>query len=186
MSNSIEFTEWVARWRTAGIAMLLSTAVAVGANAQQTTPGSTDQRTPCPPPQVSGSASSGQAGTSGASTYGATGSASASGATAGVTGATAGVSGATTTAPTATNGTPTDAATPSGVAANPTPNNTSTNPDDRFKGLNATNGAAGVGADTTTTGKRTATVSGSLPADSANARANGSAASATKCPPSGG
>ena len=63
------------------------------------------------------------------------------------------------------------------MAAATTPNNTSTNPDKRFKGLNATNGAAGVGADTTTTGKRVAAVSsGSLPADSAAARSGVTAA----------
>src|SRR5205085_12008080 len=83
-----------------------------------------------------------------------------------------------TTPTTGTSGTPTDAGSTAGVAANPTPNNTSTNADNRFKGLNATNGANGVGADTTTTGKRTTTASGSLPADSANARN-----SATTCAP---
>jgi len=168
MTNAAEYTERVVRWRMAGIAMLLSTAVAVGANAQQTeTGGSAGQRStgnPCPPMQVSPSTSSTTAGANGTTTYGPSGAAA--------------TTGVTTTTPTTPSGTPTDAGTTAGVAATTTPNNTSTNPDQRFKGLNATNGAAGVGADTTTTGKHVATAvaSGSLPADSAAAKSGVTAA----------
>lgn len=145
--NSKEFTERIVRWRTAGAVILLSATIAVGANAQQTT-GASTRTIPCPTTQANASGPSATAGVSGA-TYGAPAATS------------------TTAASTATNGTPTDAGSTAGVPAATTPNNTSTNPDTRLTGLNATNGANGVGADTTTTGKHTATVGGSLPADSA-------------------
>jgi hypothetical protein len=161
--NSKALTERIVHWRTAGAAIVLSTTIAVGANAQQTTEtttGAPPRTIPCPTTQVNGSAPSASAGVSGA-IYG--------------TPATTSSSGATTAPP----ATPTDAAATAGVATTATPNNTATNPDNRFKGLNATNGANGVGADTTTTGKKTAIVAGSLPADSAEARA----VSAPACAP---
>src|SRR4051812_31889288 len=108
MTNSTDFTEWIVRCRVAGIAMLLSTAVTVGASAQQETNGSAGQRstgTPCPPMQVNGSASSSSAGASGSASYGTPATTSTSGATTAApsTGA------PTTGAPTAAAGAPTAA-----------------------------------------------------------------------------
>ena len=57
MTNSTNFADRIVRCRMAGIAMLLSTAAAVGVGAQQETGGSAGQRstgTPCPPMQVNG------------------------------------------------------------------------------------------------------------------------------------
>lgn len=158
MSNTMKITEQVGRWRVAGIAIMLGATMSASAGAQQTAPRSAGARTtPCPVvSQSNGSVSSTSAdATSSATTTGAT------------------------TANNGTNGTPTDAATTAGVAANPTPNNTSTNPSQRLTGLNATNGANGVGADTTTTGKRVPPVAEQIPSDTARA-------GATVCAPTTG
>ena len=158
MSKTTEITEQVGRWRMAGIAILLGATITASAGAQQTTPGSAGARTtPCPVvSQSNGSLSP--------SVPDATAAAPTTGAT---------------TANNGTNGTPTDAATTAGVAANPTPNSTSTNPSQRLTGLNATNGANGVGADTTTTGKRVPPVAEQIPADTTRT-------GATVCAPSTG
>jgi hypothetical protein len=158
MSKTREITEQVGRWRMAGIAILLGATITASGGAQQTTPGSAGARTtPCPVvSQSNGSLSP--------SVPDATAAAPTTGAT---------------TANNGTNGTPTDAATTAGVAANPTPNNTSTNPSQRLTGLNATNGANGVGADTTTTGKRVPPVAEQIPADTTRT-------GATVCAPSTG
>jgi len=148
MSNVKDLTEHIVRCRMAVIAMLLGTTMAVSAGAQQTTADSAGRRAmPCTPTTVSTAPSTSAAAT-------------------GIT--TSSASGETTAA----KGTPTDAGTTAGVTASTTPNNASTNPDKRLTGLNATNGANGVGADTTTTGKRTPAVAAQLPtADSVRAGA---------------
>ena len=139
MSKTTEMTGQIGRWGVTGIAILLGATMSVSAGAQQTAPSTAAPRaTPC----VTTTQSNGIVAT-------------------GDTSATAKTAAATTT-----NGTPTGAGTTAGVAANPTPNNASTNPDKRLTGLNATNGANGVGADTTTTGKRTPPVAAQIPADS--------------------
>ena len=156
MSNVKDLTEHIVRCRMAVIAMLLGTTMAVSAGAQQTTADSAGRRAmPCTPTTVSTAPSTSAAAT-------------------GIT--TSSASGETTAA----KGTPTDAGTTAGVPSSTTPNNTSTNPDKRLTGLNATNGANGVGADTTTTGKRTPAVAAQVPAtDSARA-------GATVCAPAKG
>jgi hypothetical protein len=166
MLKVIELKEQIVRCRMAGIAIVLGATVAASAGAQQTetTGDSAGARTtPCPAPSVSSTAPSATAGVSGATTSGAT--------TSGATAAGATASTSATSPSSGTYGTPTDAATTSGAAANPAPNNTSTNPDKRLTGLNATNGASGVGADTTTTGKRTPAVAERIPSDSVRAGA---------------
>lgn len=156
MTNAKELAEYIVRYRMAAIAMLLGSTIAVSANAQQTTGDSAGRRAiPCPTARVNGTTPSASAGVSG-TTYGTAG----------------------TTNTTSATGTPTDAGTTAGVAPSTTPNNASTNPDQRLTGLNATNGANGVGADTTTTGKRTPSVAARIPLDSANVRAG-----ATVCAP---
>jgi len=170
MSNAVKVREQVVRWRMAGIAVLLGATLSVSAGAQQTTSTSPGQRTtPCPAPQANGATPSASAGVSGVT------SATSNGAVA--TDAAAATTAAGTT--TASNGTPTGAGSTAGVAATPAPNNTSTNPDQRFTGLNATNGGAGVGADTTTTGKRVPPVAEQVPSDSVRA-------GATVCAPTTG
>jgi hypothetical protein len=161
MSNTREITEQVGRWRMAGIAILLGATMTATAGAQQTTPRSAGPRTtPCPVvSQSNGSVSPTSSDASG---------------TPATTGA--------TTANNGTNGTPTDAATTAGVAANPTPNNTSTNPSQRLTGLNATNGANGVGADTTTTGKRVPPVAEQIPSDTTRTGATVCAPTTGKSP----
>jgi hypothetical protein len=155
MSNTRKITEQVGRWRVAGIAILLGATITASAGAQQTTPRSAGPRTtPCPVvSQSNGSVSSTSADASGA-----------------------------TAANNGTNGTPTDAATTAGVAANPTPNNASTNPSQRLTGLNATNGANGVGADTTTTGKRVPPVAEQIPSDTTRTGATVCAPTTGKSP----
>jgi hypothetical protein len=155
MSNTKELTEQIGRWRVAGIAILLGATITASAGAQQTTPRSAGPRTiPCPVvSQSNGSVSSTSANAS-----------------------------AATTANNGTNGTPTDAATTAGVAANPTPNNASTNPSQRLTGLNATNGANGVGADTTTTGKRVPPVAEQIPSDTTRTGATVCAPTTGKSP----
>ena len=80
MIDAVDLTERIVRCRTVSIAMMLSTAVAVGADAQQTeTGGSAGQRStgnPCPPMQVSPSTSSTTASASGTATTGPSGAAS--------------------------------------------------------------------------------------------------------------
>jgi hypothetical protein len=140
MSKTPERTVGIGRWGMTGIAILLGATVSVSAGAQQETPSTAAPRaTPCVTTQSNGAIAP---------------------ATTSATGTT------TTAATTTTNGTPTGAGTTAGVAASPTPNNTSTNPDKRLTGLNATNGANGVGADTTTTGKRVPPVAEQIPSDS--------------------
>jgi len=163
MTNVKELTEHIVGCRMAAMALVLATTVAVSASAQQTTADSAGSRAvPCTPAKVNAAAPSVSAGATGVTTYSASGETSATGST------------------TAAKGTPTDAGTTAGVPSSTTPNNTSTNPDKRLTGLNATNGANGVGADTTTTGKRTPAVAAQVPAtDSARA-------GATVCAPAKG
>jgi hypothetical protein len=158
MSNTKELTEQGGRWRMAGIAILLGATITASAGAQQTTPGNGGARTtPCPVvSQSNGSLSP--------SVPDATAAAPTTGATTG------------------TNGTPTGAGTTAGVAASPPPNNTSTNPNQRLTGLNATNGASGVGADTTTTGKRVPPVAEQIPSDTARTGATVCAPTTGKTP----
>ena len=152
MTNARELMEHIVRCRTAAMTLVLATTVAAGANAQQATTDSAGSRAvPCTPAQVNAAAPSVSAGATGVTTYSA-GETSAPGSTS-ATGST-----------TAAKGTPTDAGTTAGVPSSTTPNNTSTNPDKRLTGLNATNGANGVGADTTTTGKSTPAVAAQVPA----------------------
>jgi len=176
MSKGIELTGQIGRWEMAGIAILLGVTMSVSAGAQQTTPRSAGPRTsPCPVPQASGATT----GVTTATANGETGTPSTTGTTG--TTSTTGTTG-TTTANNGTNGTPTDAATTAGVAASPTPNNTSTNASQRLTGLNATNGANGVGADTTTTGKRVPPVAEKIPSDTVRTGETVCAPTTTKNP----
>ena len=163
MSKEIELKGRIGRWGMAGIAILLGATMSASAGAQQTSPSTAAPRaTPCVTTQSNGAIAPGTTTASGTTT---------------ATGATMATE---TTTP--TNGTPTGAGTTAGVAASPTPNNTSTNPDKRFTGLNATNGGAGVGADTTTTGKRVPPVAEQIPSDSVRTGATVCAPTTTKKP----
>lgn len=155
MSKAMNLTEQIGRWRMAGIAIVLGATISVSAGAQQTeAPGAGPRTVPCTVPANSTTPTVSAGVTSATSNGATTGDSAASARTAGAT-----------TATTAASGTPTGAGSAGGVPAKPTPNNASTNPDKRFTGLNATNGGAGVGADTTTTGKRVPPVAEQIPSD---------------------
>lgn len=152
------------RCRVAGMTLILGAAFAATAGAQQRTSATTT----CPPGMVATTSTIASTATA---AVGAQSTPTSAGSTAGVAAPAPSVApvGATTT----------DTAV-AAVAANGTvvPNNTSTNPDQRFRDLNKTNGAIGTGTMPPTTGSSSPT--------SPDTMAVASATATTRCMPSTG